>query len=75
MKVNDQRKIKKKKKKRKVSKVRRRKKNKPIENPPLPSQIEEQVVVTKEVPPLKTLHIFEPWIKRDEFDVRIFVQF
>ena len=74
MKTNDQRKIKK--KKRKVRR-RKKKKTKPMENPPIPQPIEEQgltnKISSKEIPQLKTFHMFEPWIKRDEFDVRIFV--
>ena len=86
MKINDQRKIKKKKKrrkkKRKVSKVRRGKKGKPKSkptvnlppSPPTDEPVSKDKVLPKEVIQLKTLPIFEPWIKRDEVDVRLFVR-
>jgi hypothetical protein len=82
MKANDQR-IKKKKKKKTRSKRRRRKKSKSTkttqENVQLPPQPDEKSSVTKtfskDVAKLKTLHMFEPWIQRDELDVRIFSRF
>jgi hypothetical protein len=80
MKINDQR-IKKTKKirskKSKGSKRRRGKKTKTTqENAQLPPQPDEKSsamkIFSKDAAKLKTLHMFEPWIQRDELDVRKF---
>lgn len=68
MKTNDQRTTKKSGSKRK-SKRRRKKTKKLIKKSQQSSQFEEKSL-SKDPVKLKTLHMFEPWIKRDELDVR-----
>jgi hypothetical protein len=71
MKINDERMIKKKKSRKKKSKLRKRRRKKMIQqNDQISPQVEEKLSTIKDVAKLKTLHIFEPWIKHDELDVR-----
>jgi hypothetical protein len=61
IKINEQRMMK---------KTRRKKKNKSIKTTQLSPQSDEKSSTPKDASKLKTLHMLEPWIKRDELDVR-----